>query len=164
MGEAFQTGFYSVDGDTTGRFLIRRSYNSEWFSIYRKNSLPSFDYAAENCDRLILLLAKDLKWGQPLYIEHEGGISDKTAITAFCREIRTQEEAGEAGLLNLVKKSDGTYENVYVYGAVFGLFDEEPNLALKMEILSYNDLAFSKSLEGKAYVLPREWLERLLNE
>jgi hypothetical protein len=54
-------------------------------------------------------------------------------------------------------------ENCYVYGVIYGFFDDEPNLALQMEILSFNDLAYSISIEGEEYVLPAEWLQKLEN-
>jgi len=64
----------------------------------------------------------------------------------------------------LVKQPDGMLENCYIYGVLYGFFAEEPNLAVRMEITSYNDLAYSISIEEKEYALPAEWLERLKNK
>ncbi len=39
LGLAAPTGIYSIRGDRTFDILIRYSYDSEWYSIYRKASL-----------------------------------------------------------------------------------------------------------------------------
>jgi hypothetical protein len=55
-------------------------------------------------------------------------------------------------------------ENCYVYGVIYGFFEEESNIVIRMDITSYNDLAYSVSIEGKDYVLPTEWLQKLENK
>ncbi|MBQ8395763.1 MAG: hypothetical protein IJX54_02055, partial [Oscillospiraceae bacterium] len=58
-------------------------------------------------------------------------------------------------------KPNGLLENCYGYGVVYGFFEEEPNLAVRLYVTSYNDLAYSIDFGFEEYVLPEEWLERL---
>ena len=88
-------------------------------------------------------------------------MADKEEIEKFITDIRSQENPREAGLYDLIEKPDGMLENCYVYGVVLGTFAEEPNLYIKMQITSYNDLAYSIDFGDYDYVLPKEWLERL---
>ena len=44
---------------------------------------------------------------------------------------------------------DGSFENCYVYAVIYGYFEEEPDLVIRMQVWSYNDLAYiSKPYEG----------------
>ena len=75
--------------------------------------------------------------------------------------MRSQQSPEAAGLYELVEQEDGFLENCYRYGVIYGFFSEEPNLAVPMTVTSYNDLAYSVSIEGRNYVLPEKWVERL---
>ena len=74
-----------------------------------------------------------------------------------------QQDTREAGLYDLIEKPDGTLENCYLYGVIYGFFEEEPNLALRMEVTSYNDMAYSINMDDNEYVLPPEWLQKLID-
>ena len=52
-------------------------------------------------------------------------------------------------------------ENCYTYAVIYGFFEEEPNLAIRIDVTSYNDLAYSVCIENKEYVLPNDWVQRL---
>ena len=50
-----------------------------------------------------------------------------------------------------------------MYAVIYGFFENEPNLAIRMDITSYNDLAYSVSINDKEYVLPEKWIQKFLN-
>lgn len=156
LSSTFQTGifgikdiYYDVPYDD---ILIRRLPDSEWRAIYRKASLPDFDYSVDNCVRLGFASYRDPTLGEP-------SITDPEEIAAFLSTVRAQADPREAGLYELVKKPDGFLENCYLYGAVYGYFEKTPFLYVEMQITSYNDLAYSIEIEGKEYVLPQHLLE-----
>lgn len=157
----FQTGLFSVKNDETKNILIRKFPDSEWYSIYRKSSLPTFDFSIENCDRLELILNKRFPHDNSPHKTCGDGITDKDEISKFLSDIRSQENADEAGLYDLVKKPDLMLENCYMCGEICGFYEEEPNLVFSMKVTSFNDLAYSVSLDGEEYVFPEEWFERL---
>lgn len=155
----FKTGLFSVENDESHNILIRRHPDSEWSSIYRKSSLPEFDFSVDNCIRLELISGgRDV-----IHLTCGDGITDKSEIAEFLTDIRSQQTEREADLFGLVTKPNGMLENCYTYASIYGFFEEEPNLAIRMSITSYNDLAYSVSIDGIDYVLPEEWLERLQN-
>jgi hypothetical protein len=92
------------------------------------------------------------------------GMTIPSEIAAFLSEVRSQKSPDEAGLYDLVRKPDGGYENCHVYGVIYGFFAEEPNVAIRMTVTSYNDLAYSVSIEEKDYVLPEALLLKLQNK
>lgn len=47
--------------------------------------------------------------------------------------------------------------------AVCAFFEEEPNLVVRMQVISYNDLAYSISVDENEYVLPNAWFQTLLD-
>lgn len=164
MGCSYQTGMFAAKGSDNNNILIRRPPNDEWFHIYRKTSLPSFDFSVDNCIRLELVFENRYWDNDAIHTTCGDGIADASEIAKFLSDIRSQKDPHEAGLYDLVTKPDGMYENCYVYGAIYGFFEEDPNLVTRMEITSYNDLAYSISIEGKEYVLPTEWLQKLENK
>lgn len=161
LGYSYQTGLFSIKNDETHNILIRRSPDNEWFSIYRKTSLPPFDFSVDNCSRLELVLGiGDLK-KDAIHTACGDGIDSASEISEFLSDVRSQKNPLEAGLYDLITKPDGMLENCYTYAVIYGFFDNEPNLVLRMNITSFNDLAYSVSIEGKDYVLPEKWLRIL---
>ena len=158
-GIPYQTGMFAIKGAANDNILVRRQPDNEWFSIYQKASLPALNYSADNCIRLEFVSnANDS--------DHRtcgGGITDKAEIVQFLSEIRSQKSPRDAGLYDLVKKTDGMLENCYVCGKVYGFFADEPNVAIQMEILSFNDQAHSITVEDREYVLPEAWFSALEN-
>ena len=154
----YQTGMFAIQNAANDHILIRRSPNSEWFAIYRKASLPEFDYSVDNCQRLSFVpgfVFPDKDFRDLI----KGSITDPTQIASFLSTVRAQPDPRDAGLYELIKKPDGFLENCYLYGIVYAFFEEEPDLVVKMDIFSFNDLAYSIEIEGNEYVLPQHLLE-----
>ena len=164
MGLPYQTGMFAIKGADNDNILIRRIPDNEWSAIYRKASLPAFDFSADNCIRLEFVKGTGDIQKDAIHTTCGEGITDKAEIAKFLSEIRTQKDAREAGLYDSVKKPDGMLENCYMYGVIYGFFADEPNLAIRMEITSFNDLAYSVAIDNKEYVLPAEWLQKLENK
>lgn len=161
---AYQTGLFSIKNDESKSILIRHFPDNEWYGIYRKASLTPFDFSVDNCIRFELVLEPSGIERDAIHTTCGDGISDKTEIAEFLSDVRSQMDAEEAGLYDSVKQPDGSLKNCYVYATIYGFFKEEPNLAIPMEVLSFNDQAYSVSLDGKEYVLPAIWLEKLQNK
>lgn len=156
---SFQPGLGKFKNNESDSILIRFTPDSEWISIYRKCSLPTFDFSADNCIRLEFKPGSGMSLEDEVHLTCTGGISDKTEMIKFLSEVRNQKNPRDAGLYDLIRKPDGSLDNCYFYGVVYGFFDEEPNLVLRMDITSYNDLAYSICIEGNEYVLPESWLK-----
>ena len=62
----------------------------------------------------------------------DDGIVEASEIAEFLSDVRSQKDPREAGLYDLIKKPDGMLENCYVYGVIYGFFEEEPNLAVRI--------------------------------
>ena len=163
LGYSYQTGLFSIKNNENNDILIRHTPNNEWFSIYRKASLPMFDYSVDNCIRLELVLGNRDIENDEIHTTCGDGIISKSEITEFLSDVRAQKNPREAGLYDLITKPNGTLENCYTYAVIYGFFEDEPNLAIRMYVTSYNDLAYSVSIEGKTYVLPEVWIQRLQN-
>lgn len=158
----YQTGMFAIKEAENDNILIRKSPDSEWFSIYRKASLPKMDYSMENCVRLEFI--SETYNTSVSHTTCADGITDKSEILSFIEDIRAQKSPQEAGLYDLVRQPNGGLENCYAYGAIYAFFEEEPNLAVMMIIKSYNDLAYSISVDNKDYVLPAEWFMAFQNK
>ncbi len=164
LGLPYQTGMFSIKNAANDNILIRHAPNNEWFSIYRKTGLQEFDFAVDNCIRLEFISGTGRTSSHSVHSTCGDGMTDKAELLAFLSEVRSQESPREAGLYELITKPDGMLENCYVYGVIYGFFAEEPNLAVRMNVTSYNDLAYSVSIENREYVLPAHWLQRLQNQ
>ena len=164
LGLSYQTGMFAIKGADNDNILIRHVPDNEWFSIYRKTSLPSFDFSVNNCIRLEFISGIGNTESDQFHTTCCDGIVDTSEIAKFLSDVRSQKNPHEAGLYDLIKKPDGMLENCYVYGVLYGSFAEEPNLVVRMDVTSYNDLAYSISIDGKEYVLPVEWLQKLENK
>ena len=163
LGMPYQTGMFAIKNAKNDNILIRHAPDNEWFSVYRKASLPAFDYSVDNCIRLEFVSGTGNRSEDAVHTTCGNGITDQSEIAAFLSEVRSQKSPREAGLYDLIQKPDGMLENCYIYGVIYGFFEEEPNLVVLMAVSSYNDLAYSVSIEGKEYVLPTQWLEKLQN-
>ena len=163
LSNSYQTGIFAIKGAENDNLLIRQAPKNEWKSIYRKASLSAFDISVDHCIRLKLISGRGEAAKDDINSISEDGITERSEVTAFLSEVRMQKDPEEAGLYDLVRKSDGMFENCYEYGVVYGFFEEEPDLAFLMPVTSYNDLAYSISIGDKAYVLPSEWLQKLEN-
>lgn len=158
LGVEFKNGVYSIDGDSDKNILIRYS-NSEWFSAYRKASLPEFDFCVDNCNKFEYIpLNQNNNTG--LNNTSDNVITNKAEIIEFLSDVRNQDNPKEAGLYDLVSDKDGNLINCYRCGTIVGHFEEEPYLLVCMSVTSYNDLAYSVSIDNEEYVLPSEWFHR----
>jgi hypothetical protein len=162
LGLSLQTGMFAIKKGKSDSVLIRYAPHNEFYSIYRKADLPEFDYSVENCVRLEWNKGTSNCEKDAVHKDCRGGITDQEKIAAFLSEIRKQQDPREAGLYDLVTKPDGMYENCYLAGEIYGFFEEEPDLAIMMEVYSFNDLAYSVSIEEKDYVFPEEWRQEFL--
>ena len=150
----FQTGMFSIKDDPADHLLIRVLPNSEWYAIYRKASLPPFDFSLENCCRLEFISWVEMfNDGDVRHASCGAGITDPEEIAEFLSTVRSQKSAKEAGPFG--------YQNCYVFGAVYGFFEEEPYLAICLYVTSYNNRHYSVHLDHVDRVLPEEWLWRL---
>ena len=163
-GLSYKTGMFAIKDADNDNILIRHAPDNEWFSIYRKTSLPSFDFAVDNCIRFEFVSGIGNTENDVTHTTCDEGIVVASEIAEFLSDVRSQKDPREAGLYDLIKKPDGMLENCYVYGVIYGFFEEESNIVVRMDITSYNDLAYSVSIEGKDYVLPTEWLQKLENK
>ena len=158
---SMQTGVFSIEADPTDHLLIRKWPDSEWNSIYRKASLPDFAFSIENCSRLEFIPYTEMRSANDKHVRCGAGITDPAEIAEFLSTVRAQKSAEEADLYRFVGKPGGPYTNCYLAGAVFGFFEEEPYLAVRLMVTSYNDMAYSVYLDGVYHVLPEEWFLRL---
>lgn len=163
LGYTFQTGLFSIKDDETNNILIRHIPYNEWYSIYRKTSLPAFDFSVDNCIRFELIPELGLEESDAIHSTCGDGISSKSEIAEFLSDVRSQPNPREAGLYELAKNQDGKLENCYIGAMIYGFFEDEPNLAIRLRLTSYNDLAYSVSIEGKEYVLSEAWIQKLQN-
>lgn len=159
LGLRYRTGLFAIDDSR--RVLIRCAPDNEWCAIYRQASLPDMDFSVDNCVRLEWITGTDLA-----DVQHTvcgDGITDASEIAAFLAEVRMQKSPEEAGLYDMVREAYGALEQCYEYGAIYGFFSGEPNLAVRMPVMTYNHLAYSVTIGGQSFVLPDEWLQKLQN-
>ncbi len=160
-GVESQNGLFSIKGDKSENVLLRKYPNDEWCGIYRKASLPKIDFSIDKCIRIEFVYGESGLDSHEIHAKCGDGITDNTEIARFFSEIKSQKSPEEAGLYDLITEADGTLKNCSTYGAIYGFFEEEPNLAISMPVTTYNYLAYSVSIDGKEYVLPKEWIEKL---
>ena len=141
--------------------LMRIAPDSEWYSLYRKASLPEYDFSLENCDRIEFAPIPEIPVNHTQHITCGGGITDKDEIKLFISELKSQPTPDEAGLYDLVRQPDGAFENCYLCAFIYGYFENEPNLVQCMWVKSYNDQAYSVMLGNDEYVLPTQWVQWL---
>ena len=161
LGGLFKNGMYAIKGAENDNILIRQVPDNEWRAIYRKASLPKMDYSLENCNRLEFI--SEIYNASDSHVTCGEGVVDKSTILSFLKDVKSQKSPKEAGLYDLVKQENGILENCHSCGAIYAFFEEEPNLAVKMIITTYNDLAYSISIGNKSYVLPTKWFTAFQN-
>lgn len=164
LGHSYQTGLFAIKNDETNNILIRYFPDNELFSIYRKTSLPPFVFSVANCSRLELVLGMGDIEKDVIHTTCGDGITGTLEISEFLSDVRSQKNPREAGIYDLITKPDGTLENCYTYAVIYGFFENEPNLVLRMDVTSHNDLAYSVSIEDQEYVLPEQWIQLLKNK
>ena len=158
LGFPYETGMFAIKNAENSNILIRYSPDNEWFSIYRDASLDKFDFFVDNCVRLEFVSEKGMPDEDGAHAACGYGICDSAVIAEFLSDVRSQKSPSEAGLYEMIRKTDGMLENCYLYGVIYGYFAEEPNLVVRMNVMSFNDLAYSVSIDGRDYVLPESWL------
>jgi len=161
-----QSGIYSFKCDDDYSVLIRRVPDNEWGLIYRKASLPPFDFSLDNCSRLELVPNCYYLTENAVHITCGEGMTDRAQIAEFLSDVRSQKHPKEAGLYDLVPKDESGIGWVPLSPAVYGFFEEEPNLVLIMYVSSYDNQAYSiqaysSRMKRREYVLPEEWMELL---
>lgn len=150
-----KTGMYSVNGRQD--VLVRYWPDSEFASIYVKSDLLKTKIALDHCIRFEFVKGS---------LSDNAEISDsKKGITEceqFLNEIISGQTAQNAGLYDLVKQPDGVLKNCYVYGYVCGVLQEDVNIVIPLEVRSFDDKAYSITIDGIEYVLSKEWIDKLI--
>ena len=153
LGSTIKTGMYSVGGSKD--ILMRYFPNNEFAAIYIKSDLLKTEVALENCVRFE-------------FIKRLGDNDEKnsnksiTECVEFLNAIKSGLTAQEAKLYDLVKQPDGTLKNCYVYGYICGVLQENLNLVIPLEVVSFDGKAFSIKIDNEEYALPEEWLDKLI--
>lgn len=153
MGE-IKTGMYSVNGKQD--VLVRYYPDNEFSAIYVKSDLLKKEITLDNCIRFGFV--KGI-----LFDRGEAKLS-KTGITEcqqFLNEIKNGQTVQEAGLYDLVRQPNGMLKNCYVYGYACGVIQEDLNIVIPLEIMSFDDQAYSITIDDIGYVLPKELLDKL---
>lgn len=157
LTEEIKTGMYSVNGnqDILGRFFP----DNEFPAVYVKKGLLKTEVSLDNCIRFEFIKIS-------LFDDAKTTISKKgiTECKQFLSEIKSGQKAEEAGLYNLVKQPDGRLKNCYVYGYVCGIVQEDVNIVIPLEVMSFDDKAYSITIDNTQYVLPKEWIDKLTSE
>jgi hypothetical protein len=152
-----KTGMYSVNGEQD--VLVRYYPDNEFSAIYVKTDLLKTEITLENCIRFEFVQGS-------LFDKDEAAFSKKgiTECEQFLNEIKNGQTAKEAGLYDLVKQPDGMLKNCYVYGYACGVIQEDINIVIPLEIMSFDDKAYSIKIDDIEYVLTQEWLDKLIAE
>ena len=157
LTDKIKTGMYSVDGSKD--VLVRYLPDNEFAAIYVKSGLLKTEVALDNCIRFELVKG-------PPFNDEKTTIS-KNGITEckqFLDEIRSGQKAEDAGLYDLVQQPDGALKNCYVYGYICGVIQEDVNIVIPLEVMSFDDKAYSISIDDAEYVLPQKWADRLITK
>ena len=156
LASMIKTGMYSVNG---GReVLVRYFPDNEFAAIYVKSDLLKTDVSLENCIEFEFVKGS---------LSHDANpISQKniTECEQFLNEIKAGQTAKDANLYDLVKRPDGMLKNCYVYGYVCGVIQKDINIVIPLEVMSFDDKAYSIKIDGVNYVLPEEWVTKLIVE
>ena len=156
LSDMVKTGMYSVNGSQD--VLARYFPDNEFAAMYVKSELLKTEVTLDNCIRFNF--AKG-----PLFNGNETIIS-KTGITEcedFLNEIKSGQKAKDAGVYDLVKQPDGTLKNCYVYGYACGVIQDDVNIVIPLQVMSFDDKAYSITIDDIEYVLTQEWVDKLIN-
>ena len=77
--------------------------------------------------------------------------------------IKSGQKAKDAGLYDLVKQPDGMLKNCYVYGYACGVIQEDLNVVIPLQVMSFDDKAYSIRIDDTEYVLTQEWVDTLIS-
>ena len=157
LTESIQTGMYSVSGKDD--VLVRYFPNNEFAGIYVKSELLETEVALDRCIRFSFVEYSSL-YNAKTMIPQKG----ITECQQFLDEIKSGQTAEEAGLYDLVRQPDGMLKNSYVYGYICGVIQEDLNLVIPLTVWSFDDKAYSIEIDGVKYVLPEEWINKLIVE
>ena len=157
LASMIKTGMYSVNGDQD--VLVRYFPDNEFAAIYVKSNLLKTEIVLDNCIRLSFVKGS-------LFNKDETTLSKKgiTECEQFLDEIKNGQKAKDAGLYDLVKQPDGMLKNCYVYGYVCGVIQEDLNIVIPLEVVSFDDKAYSITIDDIEYVLTQEWIDQLITE
>ncbi len=151
-----KTGMYSVNDSQD--VLVRYFPDNEFAAIYVRSELLKTEITLNNCIRFGFIKG-------PLFSKEETLLSKGTTECAqFLNEIKNGQEAKDAGLYDLVRQPNGMLKNCYVYGYACGIIQEDINIVIPLEIMSFDDKAYSIRIDYKEYVLPQEWMDKLINK
>ena len=151
-----KTGMYSVNGSQD--VLVRYFPDNEFAAMYVKSELLKTEVTIDNCIRFDFV--------KGLLFNSDETIISKNVITEcedFLNEIKSGQKARDAGLYDLVKQPDGTFKNCYVYGHVCGVIQDDVNIVIPLQVRSFDDKAYSITIDDIEYVLTQEWVDKLIN-
>ena len=151
-----KTGMYSVNGSQD--VLVRYFPDNEFAAIYVKSELLKTEVTLDNCIRFVFV--------KGLLFNNDEAIISKTGITEcedFLNEIKSGQKAKDAGLYDLVKQPDGRLKNCYVYGYACGVIQDDVNIVIPLQVMSFDDKAYSITIDDIEYVLTQEWVDKLIN-
>lgn len=152
-----KTGMYSVNDSRD--VLVRYFPNNEFAAMYVKSELLKTKVALDQCIRFVFIKSTILNQAETTVPKN--GI---TECERFLSEIQGGQTAKEAGLYDLVKQSDGTFKNCYVYGYVCGVLQDDIPLVIPLQVMSFDDKAYSIKINDIEYVLPQEWIDELMSK
>ena len=151
-----KTGMYSVNGQQD--VLVRYFPHVEFAAIYVKSDLLKTEISLENCIRFQFVKGT-------LFSETEPNFQKSiTECEQFLTEIKSGQTAKDAGLYDSLRQPNGTLNNCYVYGYVCGIVQEDLNIVIPLQVMSFDDKVYSILIDGVEYVLPEEWLIKLIAE
>ncbi|MBE6806716.1 MAG: hypothetical protein E7527_01695 [Ruminococcaceae bacterium] len=152
-----KTGMYSVGGKQD--VLVRYFPDNEFPAVYVRSDLLKTEIVLENCIRFAFLKEAPRDNAQATF-------SNKsiTECEQFLNEIKSGQTAEEAGLYDLVRQPSGILNNCYIYGYVCGVVQEDINVVIPLEVKSFDDKAYSITLDDVEYVLNKKWLDKLTME
>ena len=151
-----KTGMYSVNGSQD--VLVRYFPDNEFAAMYVKSELLKTEVTLDNCIRF------DFVKGS--LFNNDETIISKTGITEcedFLNEIKSGQKAKDAGLYDLVRQPDGRLKNCYVYGYACGVIQDDVNIVIPLQVMSFDDKAYSITIDDIEYVLTQEWVDKLIN-
>ena len=157
LGDEIKAGMYSVGGDKD--VLVRYLPDDEFAAVYVKAELLEAEITLDRCVKFVFV--------RELYsndAEIKNAEKEITDCEQFLNEIKSGQKAREAGLYDLAEQSDGTLKNCYVYGYACGVIREDLNLVIPLTITSFDDKAYSITVDGIEYVLPQKWVNELLGK
>lgn len=153
LGLEIKTGMYSVGGNQD--VMVRYFPDNEFGFIYVKKDLLKTEATLDNCTKLGFV--------KNIYNDETASPGNLiTECSQFLDEIRSGPSAKEAGLYDLVIQPNGYYKNCYVYGYICGVIQEDVNIVIPMTVKSFDDKAYSVTIDDVEYVLPQEWLDRFV--